>query len=104
VEKNKCDFKNSTCTGRSGGAGASLVIWYPETDNLDGDNWVTECETWISVVGTFGSAGGVFSALELESLGFDELDLCLEMDLGRSFRIDEVDMAPRNRLSVASVL
>jgi hypothetical protein len=52
----------------------------------------------------FGSAGGVFSALYLESLGFDELDLRLEMDLGSRFRIEEVDMVPRNRLSVASVL
>lgn len=52
----------------------------------------------------FGSAGGVFSVLDLESLGFDKLDLRLEMDLGSSFRIDDVDMVPRNRVSVASVL
>lgn len=80
------------------------MIWCPEADILDGDNLVTECETWRSVVPMFGSAGGVFSALYLESLGFDELDLRLEMDLGSRFRIEEVDMVPRNRLSVASVL
>lgn len=103
-KKKNCDFKNSTFTCGSGGAGASPVTWCPEADILDGDNLVTECETWRSEVQMFGSAGGVFSVLDLESLGFDKLDLRLEMDLGSSFRIDDVDMVPRNRVSVASVL
>ena len=50
-------------------------------------------------VGTLGSEGGVFSALDLE------VDLeCLERDLGRRFRMEEADMVPKNRDSVASVL
>ena len=50
-------------------------------------------------MGMLGSEGGVFSALDLE------VDLeCLERDLGRRLRMEEADMVPKNRDSVASVL
>lgn len=50
---------------------------------------------------TLGCSGGVFSALGAAILGVKKLLLCLvEMDLGRRFRSDAVDMVPKNRDSL----
>lgn len=97
----KYDFKNYTFI--DGAGGASLPIGCREVNSLDGEDSVAKC-AWESAVWMFGSVGGVFSVLDLDELKFEMLDLCLEMDLGRRFRIDEADMVPKNRVSMVSAL
>lgn len=73
-----------------------------DLDKSESTGLVAEAESSSTyLVWTLGSRGGVFSALEE---GFRELKMDLlgfvEMDLGRRFRSDEVEMFPKNRDSL----
>ena len=67
------------------------------THDLDNGDLAKAEREWTA--GMLGSEGGVFFALDLE------VDLeCLERDLGRRFQMEEADMVPKKRDSVASMM
>lgn len=106
-KKYQQNFKN-TFTGGSRVAegcfwpsdGATSVI--RDLDKSESTGLVAEAASSSAyLVWTLGSRGGVFSALE-EGFREPKMDLLgfVEMDLGRRFRSDEVEMFPKNRDSV----
>lgn len=80
--------------GNTWGGGSDLR----EVKGLEGDSLGTEAERGGSLIWILGC---VFSELE----PFRVLGLCLDdMDLGSKLRMDDVDMLPRNPLSLLAVI